>query len=289
RNSLQQSRRTKEAGLKLVEAELARCRLDLERCTVRAPIAGRIVQDTREDGDFVKAGDPLVQLSDGSRMEVRCSLRGEELSWVWRQQQRQRAQPVPTSQQQSAVPAGSTGVTSDQTRTTTDSTAAMLPEDPLGTPDVPCEVVFEFEGSETIWDARLSRYEGTGLDRSTRTFPCRVVVERPAEPRVTADGGGGSVSPPALLSGMFVTVRIPIEAPMPLFRVPPEALRPGGTIWLVRGGRLLVVNVSLVQMQKNDAIVHQLDQPLADGDRVIVSPLAVIQDGMPVQLSEVQK
>ncbi|MFN5908816.1 MAG: efflux RND transporter periplasmic adaptor subunit [Planctomyces sp.] len=289
RNSLQQSRRTKEAGLKLVEAELARCRLDLERCTVRAPIAGRIVQDTREDGDFVKAGDPLVQLSDGSRMEVRCSLRGEELSWVWRQQQRQRAQPVPTSQQQSAVPAGSTGVTSDQTRTTTDSTAAALPEDPLGTPDVPCEVVFEFEGSETIWDARLSRYEGTGLDRATRTFPCRVVVERPAEPRVTADGGGGSVSPPALLSGMFVTVRIPIEAPMPLFRVPPEALRPGGTIWLVRGGRLLVVNVSLVQMQKNDAIVHQLDQPLADGDRVIVSPLAVIQDGMPVQLSEVQK
>ncbi|HCP11900.1 MAG TPA: hypothetical protein DIT89_06155, partial [Planctomycetaceae bacterium] len=89
--SLRQSRRTKEAGLKLVEAELERCRLDLERCTVKAPIAGRIVQDTREDGDFVKAGDALVQLSDGSRMEVRCSLRGEEVSWIWRQQQRQRS------------------------------------------------------------------------------------------------------------------------------------------------------------------------------------------------------
>jgi len=288
RNSLQQSRRTKEAALKLVEAELARCRLDLERCTVRAPIAGRIVQDTREDGDFVKAGDPLVQLSDGSRMEVRCSLRGEELSWIWRQQQRQRAQPVPTSQQQSTA-AAAVREAGGQAQPISGATDAVLPEDPLGVPDVPCEVSFEFEGTETIWDARLSRYEGTGLDRATRTFPCRVVVERPAEPRVSADGARGSVSPPALLSGMFVTVRIPIDAPVPLFRVPPEALRPGGTIWLVRGGRLLVVNVSLLQMLQTDAIVHQLDQPLVDGDRVIVSPLAAIQDGMAVRLAEVQK
>lgn len=283
RNSLQQGRRTKAAALKLVEAELARCRLDLERCTVRAPIAGRIVQDTREDGDFVKAGDPLVQLSDGSRMEVRCSLRGEELSWIWWQQQRQQARPVPTSQQSgsgSAAEAAAGGTAEPAV----DNRAA----DPLGTPDVPCEVAFEFEGRETIWDARLSRYEGTGLDRATRTFPCRVVVERPAEPRVAADGGGGSVSPPALLSGMFVTVRIPIDAPVELFQIPPEALRPGGTIWIVRAGRLQVVNVSLVQMREGEAIVHQLQQPLAAGDRVIISPLAAIQDGMQVQLSEVQ-
>ncbi|MFM7834741.1 MAG: efflux RND transporter periplasmic adaptor subunit, partial [Planctomycetaceae bacterium] len=271
------------AALELVEAELARCRLDLERCTVRAPIAGRIVQDTREDGDFVKAGDPLVQLSDGSRMEVRCSLRGEELSWIWRQQQRQQARPVPTSQQ-SGIGSAAEAAAGGTAEPAVENRAA----DPLGTPDVPCEVAFEFEGRETIWDARLSRYEGTGLDRATRTFPCRVVVERPAEPRVAADGGGGSVSPPALLSGMFVTVRIPIDAPVELFQILPEALRPGGTIWIVRAGRLQVVNVSLVQMREGEAIVHQLQQPLAAGDRVIISPLAAIQDGMQVQLSEVQ-
>ena len=288
RNSLQQGRRTKAAALKLVEAELARCRLDLERCTVRAPIAGRIVQDTREDGDFVKAGDPLVQLSDGSRMEVRCSLRDEELSWIWRQQQRQRAQPVPTSQQQTAAVAAAESEAGSAAANAADRVAVDRTADPLGTPDVPCEVAFEFEGRETIWDARLSRYEGTGLDRATRTFPCRVVVDRPSEPRVAADGGGGSVSPPALLSGMFVTVRIPIDAPVELFQIPAEALRPGGTIWIVRGGRLQVVNVSLVQMQESEAIVHQLQQPLAAGDRVIISPLAAIQDGMSVQLSEVR-
>ena len=192
--SLRQSRRTKEAGLKLVEAELERCRLDLERCTVKAPIAGRIVQDTREDGDFVKAGDALVQLSDGSRMEVRCSLRGEEVSWIWRQQQRQRSQPVPTSQQQdsaaAAVSAGSGGAADVSSAGSAVASSPEPPLDPLGTPDVPCEVVFEFEGTETVWEGRVSRYEGTGLDRATRTFPCRVVVERPAEPRVATDGRG---------------------------------------------------------------------------------------------------
>jgi hypothetical protein len=41
-------------------------------------------------------------------------------------------------------------------------------------------------------------------------------------------------------------------------------------------------------MREGEAIVHQLQQPLAAGDRVIISPLAAIQDGMQVQLSEVQ-
>lgn len=291
--SLRQSRRTKEAGLKLVEAELERCRLDLERCTVKAPIAGRIVQDTREDGDFVKAGDALVQLSDGSRMEVRCSLRGEEVSWIWRQQQRQRSQPVPTSQQQDPAAAGvSAGGGGAADVSSAGSAVARSPEpplDPLGTPDVPCEVVFEFEGTETVWAGRVSRYEGTGLDRATRTFPCRVVVERPAEPRVATDGRSGTVAPPALLSGMFVTVRIPIEAPVQLYRLPPESLRPGGTIWLVREGRLQVVQVSLLQMTQGEAVVHPVDQQFAVGDRVVISPLAAIQDGMQVQLVEGQR
>ncbi|MFM7922570.1 MAG: hypothetical protein ACKPJJ_20285, partial [Planctomycetaceae bacterium] len=109
-----------------------------------------IVQDPREDGDFVKAGDPLVQLSDGSRMEVRCSLRGEELSWIWRQQQRQQARPVPTSQQ-SGIGSAAEAAAGGTAEPAVDNRAA----DPLGTPDVPCEVSFEFEGRETIWDARL--------------------------------------------------------------------------------------------------------------------------------------
>jgi hypothetical protein len=88
---------------------------------------------------------------------------------------------------------------------------------------------------------------------------------------------------------MFVTVRIPIEAPVQLYHLPPESLRPGGTIWLVREGRLQVVQVSLLQMTAGEAVVYPVDQQFAAGDRVVISPLAAIQDGMQVQLLEGQR
>ena len=39
----------------------------------------------KEEGDYIKPGDPLVHVSDSSRMEIKCSLKSEELAWVWQQ------------------------------------------------------------------------------------------------------------------------------------------------------------------------------------------------------------
>ena len=39
-------------------------------------------------------------------------------------------------------------------------------------------------------------------------------------------------------------------------------------------------------MQQNFALVHPLEIPLVDGDQAVVSPLASIQDGMPVTQRE---
>ena len=71
---------------------------------------------------------------------------------------------------------------------------------------------------------------------------------------------------------------------MPLFQIPPEALRPGELLWLVRDGRLKILPVSVVQQQPDALLVHQLTEPLLDGDAVITSPLAVIQADMPVRV-----
>lgn len=271
-NTLLQGRRTKEAARKLAEVELQRTRLDLQRCVVTAPINGRIVDDTKEEGDYIKPGDALVQISDSGRMEVRCSLKGEELAWIWQQNRPKTAQPVPTSEEQAQDTPADAG----------------RKIDPFQIPLVPCEVAFEFEGVETVWEGVLSRYEGTGMDRATRMFPCRVVVNEPEKTRVKAASTGSTVSPPTLLSGMYVTVRIPIDAPVPLYRIPAEAIRPGQQIWLVRDGRLRVVGVSLVQMLQDFALVHELETPFSDGDQAVVSPLASIQDGMPVILRQAQ-
>lgn len=254
--SLRQQQKTKLASKALVEAQLQRAEVDLQRCIVTSPLEGRVVDDAVEEGDYVKTGDVLVHVSDSSRMEIKCQLQGEELAWVWQQTGHREADPERA-----------------------DSSA-----DPLNIPPVPCEVAFRFEGVETIWDGYISRLEGTGIDRDTRTFPCRVLVEEPRKTRVNNSAGGRpAVALPTLLSGMYVTVRIPIESPIPLLQMPLEAVRPGGQVWVSRDGVLQVIAVSPAHIDGAHVLVRQMDAGLTDGDRVIISPLASVQDGMSVR------
>lgn len=251
RNTLQQQKKTKQAGIKLVEAQLDRAQLDLRRCSVKSTLEGRIVADEVEEGDYAKVGQILVHISDASKMEIQCQLRGEELAWVWQQHQVQGT--------------GQSGA------------------DPLNLPEVPCEVVFQFEGVETIWEGHLARLEGTGIDRDTRTFPCRVLVDEPQQTRVEQTGGRPSVSLPALLSGMYVTVRIPVQSPVPILKLPIEAVRPGGQVWLRQDDELKIRTVSVAHTEDQAVFVRQLDSGLAEGDRVIVSPLPSVWEGMKVK------
>ncbi len=126
--------------------------------------------------------------------------------------------------------------------------------------------------------------EGTGIDRDTRTFPCRILVGEPTRSRVNDSvGGRATISPPALLSGMFVAVRIPIESPVSLLQLPIEAVRPGGQIWVKRDDILHIVEVSLVHSEERIALVRASGSGLQTGDRVVVSPLPVVKEGMPLQ------
>lgn len=122
------------------------------------------------------------------------------------------------------------------------------------------------------------------MDRDTRMFPCRVIVDEPEKTRVKSLNGMRAVSPPTLLSGMYVTVRIPIESPLPLLQVPAESIRPGEQLWIVRDGKLSVITISLVRVDGDMALVRQQTASLKAGDQVIISPLASINDGMPVTI-----
>ena len=246
--SLTQQLKTKAASKAFVDAQLAKAAIDLERCRVVSPLEGRIVEDEVEEGDYIKPGEVLIHISDGSRMEVKTKLRSEELAWVWQQQIGDADAPV--------------GI------------------DPLNIPKVPCEVAYKFEGVETIWDGYVARLEGTGIDRDTRTFPCRVLVEKPRETRINDSAGRATISPPTLLSGMFVTIRIPVESPLALLRLPLEAVRPGGQLWVMRDNRLKMLQVSLAHVEGEMALVRKDGSGLIAGDRVIVSPLASVWEGM---------
>ena len=252
--TLQQQLITQQAQRTTTEIELQRVLQDMKRCTIRSPLNGRIVDDLVEEGDYVGSGDDVVHISDGSRMEIKTKLLAEELAWVWQQHQ-------PDSQPKSAT-------------------------DPLNLPRVECKIGFEFGGVTTYWKGRLERIEGSGIDRDTRTFPCRVVVDKPRDTFVEDSAGGqGVVTPPTLLSGMFVDVVIPVRSPLPLLQIPLSAVRPGGQVWLMQEGKLKIQKVALVHVNEDSALVRRDGSGLADGDRAIVSPLPVAFENMDIRES----
>jgi len=55
-------------------AEAAIARLDLDRCTLRAPFAGRVAEKTIEIGERVQKGSPLLSLLDPELIEVPVEL-----------------------------------------------------------------------------------------------------------------------------------------------------------------------------------------------------------------------
>ena len=253
-----QQKVTRQAKCALVAAQLEQAKLDLSRCTVRSPIDGRIVDDLVEQGDFVRPGDELLHLSDSSQMEVKCSLGSDEVAWIW---------------QQHAV----------------DPEKYPPPDlgfgDPLQLPPVECEVLFDFQGTTTGWNGYLSRYEGTGLDRETRMFPCRIVVDDPVNSYVASSPGGHEgISPPTLLSGMYVTVRIPVKSKNPLVQVPVQAVRPGERIWVIRDNELRIMPCRPAQTTDEFALVRSDISGVVAGDQVVVSPLAAVYDGMAVSI-----
>jgi len=258
-----------ENTLQTLRSQLEKARLDLERTQITSPIDGVVVNDAVEQGDFVRRGTALVSIEDTSKVEVKCSLRVDELYWLW-----------------------------SQTGLGPGGTAADTPRTEYQIPDAPVNVVYRVAKREYVWEGRLSRYEGVGLDETTRTVPCRVVVERPREARVVgADGGPGRLTgPPALVRGMFVSVKIHAEPQARLIRIPEKAVRPGSTVrpgncvWIVRDvaeQRLLgILDVTVVRVADETAIVLAGD--LEPGDRVVVTPLAGAKEGMVVREQAVE-
>lgn len=265
KRTFEQKLKTQAAGAKVIQSELDRVKKDLERCVVRSPLTGRMVDDLVETGDYVKVGDELAHISDSSRMEIRTKLRAEQLAWIWLQHQ-VKENPLSSAE------------------------AVDRNLDPLNLPAVACEIAYEFEGIETIWDGYIARLEGTGIDRDTRTFPCRVLVEEPTRTRVRmGEEDKRSVRPPGLLSGMYVTVRIPVESPTKLLRVPLEAIRPGGQIWVKRDNKLQIIKATPAYSFEGHALLRAQDCPLHEGDEVITSPLPSVTEGLQIMTIEEQE
>lgn len=246
-----------ESAKKRASIMLKKAELDLSRTTITAPVDGVVVVDSVEEDSYVKKGTALVTIEDTSAVEVKCSLRVDQLAWVWR------PTPPAIAGQERADVAGDYELC-----------------------QTPVRVVYRLGDRDCEWTGELCRYDGIGLDETTRTFPCRVVVANPTDGRpsdpATSDG-----CPPALMRGMFVSVKIHVKEQDDLLSVPTAAVQPGGRMWLVEEKKMLLIeDVSIVSILDDRVLIRAGDAHPKIGDKVIVSPLPFADadmDGKPVE------
>ncbi len=238
-----------------VVVQKSRAEIDRERTRISSPLAGTVISDLVEENDYVKKGDPLIVINGTRRMEVKCNLRVDELYWIWLQ----------------------AGVFQPDT--------AQTPDMRYGLPKTPVQVVYEFGGMKHVWEGELWRFEGTGVDADTRTIPCRVLIPEPTHVRLAENAPSSRLlALPRMVSGMYVTIKIPVKSPIPLLRLPANAVHPGGRVWVAKKGRLQIKTIEIARSDDHSIFVRRLDGAgVQPGDHLVVSPLPNAHDGMLIE------
>ena len=205
--SLIQQVSTKQAGRDLVETELERAEADLQRCQVVSPL---------ED-----ASSKMRSKRATTSKPAKCwciSATGV----VWKSR--------PSCGRKSWRGCGSSVVS--VTWPVATLTAMTIPS------------AFQKSPAKWVTNSKAWKRSGTAILLASKA-PAWIAIRGrfPVEfwsrnhgrrDSTTASGGRATVSPPGLLSGMFLNVRIPVESPLQLLSLPLEAVRPGGQIWVNR-------------------------------------------------------
>lgn len=247
---LEATRTRWEEAVKLVTSQIEQAKLDLARTVVKAPADGVVVSTKVEKDGYLKRGDVIASVEDTAAVEVRTNLEMRVIAWL-----------------RAHLPA------EEQTKL-----------GPYDLPHVPVTITYELLGNTYKWDGRLDRVDGVGIDERTRTIPCRVHVSAPRAVSLKAGSADLPIAPPsALVRGMYVKVLLHGGANEPLLSVPEGAVRPGNTVWVVRDGKLAHLHLPAARVAHDTVLVAPQVTQLKPGDRVVVSPLPVAEDGMVVR------
>jgi len=123
-------------------------------------------------------------------------------------------------------------------------------------------------GQERTWSGEVVRTEGK-LDERTRMINVVVRVEKPYSKR------------PPLAVGLFVTTDIEGRTLPNAAVIPRSALHEDNIVWVVNNdNRLHLREVDVARVQGDEAIVQA---GLEDGERVVITPLKAVTDGMTVR------
>ncbi len=135
-------------------------------------------------------------------------------------------------------------------------------------PGARATVSAQLAGREVSWPGRVVRTEGK-LDQKTRLLPVVIRVENPYSKK------------PPLAIGLFVTVLIQGRTLSGSVLLPRSAIHQENSVWIVDGdSRLRFRKVKIARFQGDTVLVSK---GLQDGDRLVISPIETVTDGMTVR------
>ena len=135
-------------------------------------------------------------------------------------------------------------------------------------PGAPATISARFAGRDCTWEGRVVRAEGK-MDERTRMVRVVVRVEKPYAAK------------PPLAVGLFVRVKIKGREISNLAVLPRRALHEGDTVWVVGSDDRL--HFRKVRVARAEGEQVQVESGLKSGERVAVTPLKTVTDGMMVR------
>jgi RND family efflux transporter MFP subunit len=236
-----------EAALRAAVAAKEKAERDLERTRIRAPFAGRVVETLVEIGELVSRGSPVARVHGIDAVEVLLPIAAADLALL-----------------------------------------DLALGQPLEAPGAPIPVTLRADLGpwQTTWRGRIVR-TAAEVDPRTRLL---AVIARVDDP-FARSSTGPSVP---LTPGLFCVAEIDGRPYEDIFVLPRHALRGRDRVVVVDGeGRLRFRRVDVVRVEGDTLIARPAAArgagagsedapPLAAGERVCVSPIAVVVDGMRV-------
>ena len=144
----------------------------------------------------------------------------------------------------------------------------LAPGAPAGPPVI---LRARFGGRERRWKGRIVRTGGQ-IDPKSRMVRLVARVDRPFVP------GGAPLAP-----GMFVRAEIPGKLLPRAARLPRVALRGEDTVLVVdEESRVRIRKVEVLRRERDSVLVGE---GLADGERIAITPLEIVTDGMRVEVA----
>ncbi|NIA17349.1 MAG: efflux RND transporter periplasmic adaptor subunit, partial [Planctomycetes bacterium] len=136
--------------------------------------------------------------------------------------------------------------------------------------NVTAEVKAEFAGKSHIWPGIVKRTTGQ-VDTSSRLISVVIEVDEPFKQ---------SGNLPPLLPGIFVEVSIKGNILKSAVPVPCNAIRNRNQVWVFDNGKLRIQTLNILRSDRECAYTTN---SLRDGDKIIISSLNAVTEGMSVR------